>query len=120
MIEPAVTCPNCATEIKLTESLAAPLIEATRRDFEKRISGIPAEVAKKEEELTKQRDSLAEAEQSFEQRVAAKLDTERHKIAAVAPNLIPTPAALAPPDRQIAMPSSFRLLEDRRARLKSP
>ena len=41
------------------------MIEATRRDFEKRISGITAEVAKKEEELAKQRDSLAEAEQSF-------------------------------------------------------
>ena len=61
MTEPTITCPNCATEIKLTESLAAPLIEATRRDYEKRIAGITAEVAKKEEELAKQRDSLADA-----------------------------------------------------------
>jgi hypothetical protein len=26
MTEPIITCPNCKTEIKLTESLAAPLI----------------------------------------------------------------------------------------------
>lgn len=27
MTEPTITCPNCKTKIKLTESLAAPLIE---------------------------------------------------------------------------------------------
>jgi len=30
MTEPTIICPNCRTEIKLTESLAAPLLEATR------------------------------------------------------------------------------------------
>ena len=30
MTEPTITCPNCKTEIRLTESLAAPLITATR------------------------------------------------------------------------------------------
>lgn len=30
MTEPTIVCPNCKTEIKLTESLAAPLIESTR------------------------------------------------------------------------------------------
>ena len=34
MTEPTITCPNCKTEIKLTESLAAPLIAETRRKFE--------------------------------------------------------------------------------------
>lgn len=37
MAEPTITCPNCKTEIKLNESLAGPLLEATRRDFEKRL-----------------------------------------------------------------------------------
>lgn len=36
MQEPLIACPNCHTEIKLTESLAAPLIEATRQQYEKR------------------------------------------------------------------------------------
>ena len=31
MAEPTITCPNCKTEIKLTESLAAPLIVHTTK-----------------------------------------------------------------------------------------
>ena len=31
MSEPTIVCPSCKTEIKLTESLAAPLIESTRQ-----------------------------------------------------------------------------------------
>jgi hypothetical protein len=34
MIEPTIKCPKCGTEIKLTESLAGPLIESARRRFE--------------------------------------------------------------------------------------
>lgn len=37
MTEPTITCPNCHTEIKLTESLAAPLIAATRKQFEQQL-----------------------------------------------------------------------------------
>lgn len=37
MSEPTIICPNCKTEIKLTESLAAPLIESTRHDYEERV-----------------------------------------------------------------------------------
>ncbi|MEY4831000.1 MAG: hypothetical protein RLZZ562_2796, partial [Planctomycetota bacterium] len=29
MSEPSITCPNCKSEIKLTESLAAPLVKQT-------------------------------------------------------------------------------------------
>ena len=36
--EPTITCPNCKTEIKLTESLAAPLVESTRRQYEQRLA----------------------------------------------------------------------------------
>ena len=34
MTEPVITCPKCQTEIKLTESLAAPMIESIRREYE--------------------------------------------------------------------------------------
>lgn len=33
MADPTITCPNCKTEIKLTESLVAPLIETTRCEY---------------------------------------------------------------------------------------
>lgn len=33
MTEQTIVCPNCKTEFKLTESLAAPLIKVARRDY---------------------------------------------------------------------------------------
>src|SRR6266571_5518938 len=47
MAEPTIVCPSCKTEIKLTESLAAPLLEATRRDFEQRIKQKDVDLAAK-------------------------------------------------------------------------
>ena len=38
MTEPTIICPNCKTEIKLTESLAAPLLESTRKQFEQQLA----------------------------------------------------------------------------------
>ena len=54
MAEPTIVCPNCKTEIKLTESLAGPLLEATRRDFEKRLKQKDTDLAATlKEEATK-------------------------------------------------------------------
>lgn len=44
MTEPTIICPNCKTEIKLTESLAAPLIESTRKQFERRLAQKDSEI----------------------------------------------------------------------------
>ncbi|OGA44746.1 MAG: hypothetical protein A3F74_19840 [Betaproteobacteria bacterium RIFCSPLOWO2_12_FULL_62_58] len=38
MTEPTIICPNCTTEIKVTESLAAALIESARRQYERRFT----------------------------------------------------------------------------------
>jgi hypothetical protein len=38
MAEPTIVCPKCNSEIRLTESLAAPLLAANRRQFEERLS----------------------------------------------------------------------------------
>lgn len=51
MTEPTITCPNCKTEIKLTESLAAPLIEATRREFEQPLVQKDVDVAQRQQAL---------------------------------------------------------------------
>jgi hypothetical protein len=49
MTEPTIICPNCKTEIRLTESLAAPLIEATRKQFEQRLFQKDEEIATREQ-----------------------------------------------------------------------
>jgi hypothetical protein len=82
MTEPTVTCPNCKTEIKLTESLAAPLIEATRRGFEQRLAQKDADVAKRETEIKNREEALAKAKEAIDDQVAEKLKLERSKISA--------------------------------------
>src|ERR1700692_1656067 len=53
MTEPTIVCPKCSNEIRLTEALAAPLIAATRLEFEQRLKSERARVAA--EESTKAR-----------------------------------------------------------------
>ena len=51
MTEPTITCPHCKTEIRLTESLAAPLLAATRQQFEQQLSQKDEEIAKREKSI---------------------------------------------------------------------
>ena len=62
MNEPVIVCPSCKTEIKLTESLAAPLIESTRRACEQKMTQKEAGVAKREATIKQQQDVLAKAQ----------------------------------------------------------
>jgi len=82
MTEPTIICPSCKTEIKLTESLAAPLIAATRRDFEQRLARKDADVAKREAALHEREEALSKAQDAIDDQVAAKVKQERATIAA--------------------------------------
>ncbi len=82
MTEPTIICPNCKTEIPLTASLAAPLIEAMRRDYEKRLAQKDTDIAKRESTLREREEALAKARDSIDEQVAEKLKRERTKIAA--------------------------------------
>lgn len=82
MIDPTITCPNCKTEIKLTESLAAPLVESTRLEYEKRIADKDADVAKREVAIKDQQAAIAKAKEAINDEVAERLKTERKTIAA--------------------------------------
>lgn len=81
MTEPTITCPNCGTEIKLTESLAAPLIKATRKQFEEKIAEKEADVAKREGQIRTQQKSLEDAQKAIDEQVAEKLKSERGVVA---------------------------------------
>jgi len=80
MSEPTITCPYCKTEIKLTESLAAPLIESTRRDYEKQLALKDTDIAKKEESLHEREEAVSRAKHTIDDQVAEKLLLERSKI----------------------------------------
>ena len=82
MAEPTVVCPHCKNEIKLTESLAAPLLESVRRDYEQRLSQKDADMAKREAMLNERATAIEKAQETLDQQVAQKLQQERVKIAA--------------------------------------
>jgi hypothetical protein len=46
--DPTITCPHCKGEVRLTESLAAPLVEATRAQYEAQLRADRATIAKAE------------------------------------------------------------------------
>ena len=79
--EPTIICPNCSTEIKLTESLAAPLIQTVRKEYEAKIAQKEADVAKRETELRAQQEAIKEAQNAIDEQVAEKIKTERAVIA---------------------------------------
>ena len=72
MSEPVITCPNCHSEIKLTESLAAPLIEAARKGYEERFAEKDAAVAKRETAVGDQLVQIAKERQSIEAELKAR------------------------------------------------
>jgi hypothetical protein len=82
MTEPIIICPKCKNEIKLTESLAAPLIETTRREYEERLSQKDLDLASRERAVGEQQDALAKAKETLDAQVAEKLQQERAKIVA--------------------------------------
>ena len=82
MAEPTIICPQCKTEIKLTESLAAPLLADVKRQFEQRLAQKDADMAKREQSLNERAESIEKAKATLDQQIAAKLQQERVRIAA--------------------------------------
>ena len=73
--EPTITCPHCQSEIKLTESLAAPLIQATQKQYEQAIAQKESEIAKREAAIRTQQNDLVREKASLEEQVAARITT---------------------------------------------
>ena len=86
MTEPTITCPNCKTEIRLTESLAAPLIAATRQQFERQLAQKDEDIARREQGLRDKERQIVEAKRTLDEQVAdqvaAQLKAERARVVA--------------------------------------
>jgi hypothetical protein len=81
MGDPTISCPNCHSEIPLTESLVAPLLASTRRDYERRIAEKDKNIAGREEALRQQLADLEKARGELDQQVLEKVKAERVRIA---------------------------------------
>ncbi len=86
MTEPTIPCPKCGTEIRLTESLAAPLIKTTRQEYERKLAEQKDQMAQREIKLREEQKAVSDAKREIdrdvEQQVAEQLKTERIRLAA--------------------------------------
>jgi hypothetical protein len=82
MVEPVIQCPYCHKEIKLTESLAAPMVEAMRSEYEAKLAEKDTEIARREAAVRDQEQSVAAAKRQVADEIEAGVRRERESIAA--------------------------------------
>ncbi|MBR0695338.1 DUF2130 domain-containing protein [Bradyrhizobium lablabi] len=71
--EPNITCPKCKHQIQLTESLAAPLLEAERKALQRQLDSKEAEYREKAEELRRKDEELDRARGAMDHQVAQRV-----------------------------------------------
>jgi hypothetical protein len=80
--EPHIVCPECNHRIPLTESIAAPLLEAERRDFQKKLAVREAEFTRKAEDIRLQQEQLSKTREGIEEEIEERLKVERAQVIA--------------------------------------
>jgi hypothetical protein len=78
VIDPQIVCPNCNTQIKLTVSLAAPLIAETRKQFESQPPKRPTSAAARPGSGKSR--TTSRTRETLDEQVASKLEVERAAI----------------------------------------
>jgi hypothetical protein len=76
MTEPTITCPNCKAEIKLNESLAAPLIEATRKQYEQQLAQKDSDIVIREQAMRDKEKQLADAKNKLDEQIANRVEEQ--------------------------------------------
>ncbi|WP_237762047.1 DUF2130 domain-containing protein [Legionella santicrucis] len=79
MSEPTIICPSCKSEIKLTESLAAPLIESTKKQYQEQLEKKDLEVVGREETIRQKENNLKEAQRHLDEQVLNKVQEQLKK-----------------------------------------
>ena len=86
MNEPSITCPKCGEEIRLTESLAAPMVAAVRAQYEMKLKDQNAAIGEREAAVKLRSEELDRKSKSMDAQVAQQvqnqLGAERRLIAA--------------------------------------
>ena len=78
--EPMLSCPNCGEEIKLTESLAAPMVAAVEEKYQKQLAQKDKTIADKEAALAVELDELAAGREQLEARVREQVKEGHDRI----------------------------------------
>ncbi len=87
MGEQSVTCPKCNFEVRLTESIAAPLLSKVRAECDHKLFTQRAEMSKREKQLEERRAEIklteANIKAKIEAQVASRLETQKSSIALI-------------------------------------
>jgi hypothetical protein len=81
MSEPSITCPNCKSEIKLTESLAAPLVKQTEARYQRMLDEQQKKVDSEREGLRAEAERLKKSKEDLDETVHQRMAQERRMIA---------------------------------------
>ncbi len=81
--EPTIRCPSCQTEIRLTESLAAPMLAAKQKEFEEREARIAQQRVKLESDSKEQEKQFAVRLEADRVKSLKLVEEERGKVAVV-------------------------------------
>ncbi len=117
MNEPIVTCPHCKTEIKLTESLAAPLVASIRQGYEEQLAQKDVQVGQREAALREAQAAIARERRAIDDTVADKLAAERREIAEEEAKKARRLAAADLEQQAKAMAEMAEMLRDREEKL---
>ncbi len=80
MTEPTVVCPKCGGEVRLTESLAAPMVAAVRAEFAAKAAAVEAGVRKREEAVAAEAARVRAEGARLAEKLAAEVAAEKEKL----------------------------------------
>ncbi|HVS73540.1 MAG TPA: DUF2130 domain-containing protein [Phycisphaerae bacterium] len=123
MTEPTVKCPNCGSEVRLTESLAAPMVAAVRAEAAAKAAAVEDAVRKREAAVAAEAARLKEESARLADKLATEVAAEREKLraalAAEKTRLAADEARKAREALALEMDQKARDLADAVARIKS-
>lgn len=117
MNDASISCPKCKAVIPLTESLAGPLVEKARQQFEQELAAKDAAIAEREGALAKERAEIDKARLAVEAEVANRLAAERTAIAGEEAEKARRMAALELSERDRTVAELQALLQAREGKL---
>lgn len=119
MSEPTIECPKCKAEIKLTETLAAPIIETARQQIETEARQRDEQLRQREAALADEKKQLAAARDNLDEQVRVKLGKEREAIATTESKKARDAVSLEIEQSKQELAERDRLLAERDAKLKA-
>ena len=78
--DPIIVCPKCSAEIRLTESLAAPILAAAKREYEEKLANQETVLHDREQSLLTREAEISKKSDGLDAEIQRRLKAERENI----------------------------------------